>query len=475
LNVSREAIPLCVDLDGTLTLVDTLHESVLGLAKNSPLSLFMLPIWLLRGKAHMKRQIASRAKFEVSRLPFRTGLLDWLKLERAGGRRLVLVTAADFHVANDVAAHLDVFHETLASDGVENLGGERKRLALVERFGERGFDYVGNSRVDEHVWRSAHSAIVVGSARQAERAGRLTEVERTFPQSRGGARQWLRAVRVHQWAKNTLIFLPPVLAHQILEVPVLLVSLLAFFSFSLCASSIYLINDLLDLAADRAHRRKRNRPFAAGQLSALSGVVVSVTLLVAALALGFVVGHRFVAVLGAYYILTWAYSLRLKSAALVDVMTLAGLYSIRIIAGSAATSIEPSFWLLAFSVFIFLSLGIVKRYTEISDPGQLGNTKIHGRSYSAADLPLLLNLGVASGYCTVVVMALYVNSADSQRLYRHSEPLWLICPLLLYWISRVWLLTARGQMQDDPVLFALRDRNSLTVLALLGAIIVLSI
>jgi 4-hydroxybenzoate polyprenyltransferase len=475
LNVSREAIPLCVDLDGTLTLVDTLHESVLGLAKNSPLSLFMLPIWLLHGKAYMKRQIAFRAKFEVSRLPFRSSLLDWLKLERAGGRRLVLVTAADSHVANDVAAHLDVFHETLASDGLENLGGERKRRALVERFGERGFDYVGNSRVDERVWRSAHSAIVVGSARQAERAGRLTEVERTFPQSRGSARQWLRAVRVHQWAKNTLIFLPPVLAHQIFQAPVFLVSLLAFFSFSLCASSIYLINDLLDLSADRAHRRKRDRPFAAGQLSALSGVAVSITLLVAALALGLVVGFRFAAVLGAYYVLTWAYSLRLKSAPLVDVMTLAGLYSIRIIAGSAATSIPPSFWLLAFSVFIFLSLGIVKRYTEISDSGQLGNGRIHGRGYSAADLPLLLNLGVASGYCTVVVMALYVNSADSQRLYRHSEPLWLICPLLLYWVSRVWLLTTRGQMQDDPVVFALRDRISLTVLALLGAIIFLSI
>jgi 4-hydroxybenzoate polyprenyltransferase len=286
---------------------------------------------------------------------------------------------------------------------------------------------------------------------------------------------WLKAIRVHQWVKNLLVFLPAVLAHQILAPKVMAHSVGAFVAFSLCASSVYLINDLFDLAADRAHPRKRNRPFAAGSLSARSGLVASVVLFCGAAVLALAVGWKFAAVLAGYYLLTLAYSVRLKKAAFLDVMTLASLYTLRIIAGSAATNIQLSFWLLAFSVFIFLSLGFVKRYTELDEARQAGKTIAAGRGYMAADLPLIMTLGVAAGYCTVVVMALYINSADSQVLYRHNKPLWLVCPLLLYWISRIWLVTTRGQMHDDPVLFALRDRSSLVVLGLLGLIMYFSV
>jgi 4-hydroxybenzoate polyprenyltransferase/phosphoserine phosphatase len=469
------AVPLCVDLDGTLTPVDTLHESLLSLARQAPAALLRLPLWLRTGKARVKREIAARIHFDAAQLPLNPELLEWLRAERARGRRLVLATAADSAVAEQIAARLGLFDEVIASDGIRNLSADAKRAALVDRFGERGFDYVGNERADEPVWRAARSAIVVGSARQILRAQRIGDVERAFPTAAMRPAVWIKAIRLHQWVKNTLIFLPAVLAHRIFVPAVLLESVAAFVAFGLCASSVYLVNDLLDLSADRRHPRKFKRPFACGALSAQSGLVAAVILLCGAALLAGFVGWKFAAVLGGYYLLTWSYSLRLKRAALVDVMTLAGLYTIRIVAGAAATSIPLSFWLLAFSVFIFLSLGFVKRYTELDDARQAGAMNSHGRGYWATDLPLLMNLGVAAGYCTVVVMALYINSTDSQALYRHNKPLWLVCPLLLYWISRIWLLTTRSQMHDDPVVFALRDRLSLVVLGLLGVIVLMSI
>jgi 4-hydroxybenzoate polyprenyltransferase/phosphoserine phosphatase len=468
-------VPLCVDLDGTLTPIDTLHEALLGLARQAPRTLIHLPFWLRLGKARMKREVAAHFKFNAADLPLNRPLLEWLRAERESGRYLVLATAADSSVAEQVAARIGLFDKIIASDGRQNLSADAKCAALVENFGERGFDYVGNERADEPAWRAARKAIVVGTLKQAERTRRIADVERVFINERAGVRVWIKAMRVHQWVKNMLIFLPAILAHRILDPAILLQSVAAFFAFGLCASSVYLINDLLDLSVDRNHPRKCQRPLASGVLSARNGLVMAVTLICASAALAVFVSLPFAGVLCGYYVLTWTYSLRLKRAALVDVMTLAGLYTIRIIAGAAATSIQLSFWLLAFSVFIFLSLGLVKRYTEINDGYHAGKLISHGRGYSAADLPLLMSLGVASGFCTVVVMALYINSTDSQALYRHNKPLWLVCPLLLYWLSRVWLLTTRAQMHDDPVVFALRDRISLVVLALLGFIVLVSI
>jgi len=472
--MNEAGIPLCVDLDGTLTPVDTLHESLLQLARQSPMAIMLLPIWLLRGKAQLKREVANRTAYDTSLLPLNAELHTWLKAERDAGRRIVLATAADSHIAQQIAEQVGMFDSVIASDGICNLSAEAKRKRLVEHFGEKGFDYVGNERADEYVWRSARKAVVVGTHSQAARAARITEVERHFVAPAAGLKVWLKAMRLHQWVKNLLIFLPILLAHRITAPVVLLQAGVAFVAFGLCASSVYLLNDLFDLPADRLHPRKRNRPFAAGLLSARGGLMVSAMLFCVSALLAVSVGLKFAGVLAGYYLLTWAYSLRLKRAASVDVMTLAGLYTIRIIAGSAATGIPLSFWLLAFSVFIFLSLGFVKRYTELDDARRAGRLTASGRGYTAEDLPLIMTLGVAAGYCTVVVMALYINSPESQLLYRHNKPLWLICPLLLYWISRVWLLTTRGQMHDDPVVFALRDRLSLGVIGLLGIVVLLS-
>jgi len=468
-------IPLCVDLDGTLTPVDTLHESMLSLGKLSPASLLALPTWLSAGRAQFKRCIAERIQIDATSLPFRQDLLEWLREERGKGRRLVLATAADQTVAQRVAAHLELFDEVVSSNGTDNLSGERKRRALVERFGEKGFDYVGNDTKDEAVWKSARHAIVVGATGLAKRARRVAAVSRVFPSSGGSLRTWIKAIRLHQWVKNVLVLLPAVMAHTILQPGVLWATLLAFLAFGLCASSVYVVNDLFDLAADRDHPRKRSRPFASGALSARSGGIAAILLMLGAVTIASELRPLFWATLGGYYTLTWTYSLRLKRTAIVDVLTLAGLYTMRIIAGAAATLTPLSFWLLAFSTFIFLSLGCVKRYTELDDARRAGKVTSHGRGYWADDLPLIMSLGTASAYSTVMVLALYINSADSRMLYAHSTPLWLICPLLLYWISRVWLLTTRGQMHDDPVVFALRDRVSLFVFALLALIIFVAI
>lgn len=466
------SLPLCVDLDGTLTPVDTLHELLLALAKQSPAALLAAPGWIVRGKTAFKQELAARVTIDAATLPYHEGLLDWLRSERANGRRLVLATASNRATADAVAAHLALFDEVIATDDGENLSGEGKRRALVERYGERGFDYAGNGTVDAAVWRSARQAIVVGPPALAVHAGRLAEPGPVFARPPSSPMVWLRAMRLYQWVKNLLVFVPAMLAHRIATPEVLLNAALAFVAFGLCASSVYLVNDLLDLPADRRHKRKRFRPFASGALSAKQGVIAAALLLASAIEVAALVNARFCAVLAAYYAFTWAYSLSLKRKALVDVMTLAGLYTIRIIAGAAATSIAPSFWLLAFSIFLFLSLGIVKRYTELEDARQAG--KLAGRGYSAADLPLLQSLGTAAGYSAIVVMALYVNSPDSQALYRHSKGLWLICPLLLFWVSRVWLLATRGQMTDDPIVFALRDRISLVVIAAIGAVVAVS-
>ncbi len=441
------AVPLCVDLEGALTPVDVSVEALLSLLRQAPAALLSLPFWLRRGRSRMNREIAARVTLDTARLPLNRELLEWLQGQRAGGRRLVLVSAADARIAGQIAAQVGLFDEVIAGDGKTTLSGGTKRALLIERFGDAGFEYV------------AHGFTPDAAAAAAPRRTSLV---------------WIKAMRLHQWVKNALIFIPALLAHQVLVPTVFAQSAAAFLAFGLCASSVYLVNDLLDLTADRQHPRKRERPFASGALSARSGLAAALLLFGSAALLALIVGPRFAAVLGGYYVLTWAYSLRLKRAALVDVMTLAGLYTLRIIAGAAATGIALSFWLLAFSIFIFLSLGFVKRYTELDDARQSGKMDSHGRGYLATDLPLLMTLGIAAGYCTVVVMALYINSTDSQALYRHNKPLWLVCPLLLYWISRMWLLTTRGQMRDDPVVFALRDGLSLIVLALLGLIVLIS-
>jgi len=473
--VDHSGVPLCVDLDGTLIQSDLLIESILMLLSQNPLMIFALLTWLLRGKAFMKREIALRVELNPATLPYNEPLLRWLE-QQNGTRKIVLCTASDTSLARSVANHINIFTEVVASDGVRNLSGERKAGELIKRFGDRGFDYAGNARVDLHVWKHSRSAIVVETGSSLSKAAaKHTSIERRFILPSAGVRTWLKALRIHQWVKNILVFLPILASHRLLEADALFQSMLSFLCFGMCASSVYLTNDLLDLAADRQHRRKRHRPFAAGTLPLIAGPVVAALLLIAGMALAYFVSSVFLAVLVGYYILTSAYSLRLKRIVMLDVIVLATLYTTRILGGTAAIHSKPSFWLLAFSMFIFLSLAMVKRYTELLALQHSGKVKISGRGYDVGDIPLIQSLGGSSGYLAVLVLALYVDSTASIALYRHPHYLWMLCPLLLYWISRIWAIAHRGVMHDDPVIFAVTDKVSQAVLLIATAIVISAI
>lgn len=473
-NPDQSRIPLCVDMDGTLLRTDVLLEGMLRLLRRNPGFVFLLMIWAFRGRPALKSEVAKRVDLPVETLPVNAAFLGWLQSEKARGRRLVLCTAAWHSIARAVASRFRIFDEVLATEDDENLSGRHKANRLVAKFGEQGYDYAGNGLRDLPVWQHARSAIVVQPSLGLTRTiGRVPNVERTFRASSRRLTSWVRAFRLHQWTKNVLVLVPALAAHRILEPSTLVQVGVAFFSFSLAASGNYLLNDLLDLDADRAHATKHRRPFASGDLQIHEGVLLSTLLMVTGTILGgLVLGPVFLTVLLAYLLVSFWYSLALKRHAMVDIMCLAALYTLRIIAGSAATEIEPTFWLLAFSMFLFLSLAAAKRVTELRALVAKGRSTTAGRGYEVDDLPLLLTFGVAAGYVSVLVMALYVQSG-AEALYAEPRLLWLICPVLLYWISRIWLKTYRGQLDEDPVVFALTDRPSLlaaTVCAILIAL-----
>lgn len=459
---------LCVDLDGTLLNSDILYESVLALLARNPLYLFLLPLWLLRGKAALKRELASRVVLPAETLPYNHQVLELLRTTTQRPR--VLCTASDELLVQPIAEHLGFFEQVIASDGKRNLSGRNKADVLVEAFGQGNFDYAGNGSVDLHVWDKAGGAWVVNNGPAlAKAAAQRTTVHAHWP-APPRARAWLKALRLHQWLKNLLVFVPLLTAHRFLDLESVLQSTIALVAFGSCASGVYVLNDLLDLTPDRQHPRKRKRPFAAGRLPLLQGLLAAPALTVAGLLLSLACNSEFTLVLLAYYVMTLAYSLRLKRIVMIDVVLLAALYTVRIIGGAVAIGIELSFWLLAFSMlmFMFLSLALLKRYTELHAMLSSGKTRTIGRAYSVEDLPLLQSMGAAAGYIAVMVMALYINSPESVELYRNPKLLWLVCPVLLYWVSRVWIIAHRGEMHDDPIVFAATDRVSQIVLVLCG-------
>ena len=469
---ASQAVPLCVDLDGTLVKTDLLYESVLALIKSMPLYVFLIPFWLLRGKAYLKRAVCRRVELDVAALPYHAELVEYLRAEHGRGRKIVLATAADRGVAERVAAHVGVFDEVIASDGCTNLCGRHKLEAIEGRFGARGFDYAGNARVDLKIWRRCRGAIVVNpSPGVIGRAAGMADVLRTFESRPSAARSVVRAVRVHQWVKNLLVFVPLVTAHELDNRARVIQAVAAFVAFCMCASSAYLLNDLLDLRADRHHPSKKQRPFAAGDLHLLWGVLLTLILLGTGILIAAYLPAKFLIALSFYYTFTVAYSLYLKRKLLLDVYALGVLYTVRVLAGGAATGVPVSAWLVAFSMFLFLSLALVKRFAEIQRLAQEGaEGRAHGRNYRAADVQALSSLGTGSGFMCVLVLALYINSPQVLPLYRTPAALWLLCPLLMYWISRVWVLAFRGRMHSDPVLFALTDKVSYLVGLLAGVV-----
>jgi 4-hydroxybenzoate polyprenyltransferase len=452
--------PLCVDLDGSLLATDLLHESLLSTLQRSPWLILACVVWAARGRAHLKNQLALRARLDVASLPYREEVVAFLGEERSRGRPIVLATASSVLLARQVADHLKIFDEVIASTDELNLKGRRKAAELTKRFGAGGFDYLGDSASDLPVWQAAERAHIVDrSGRLAPRVRRQAKVDRVFATGSATTRltAMLGALRPHQWVKNLLVFVPLVAAHRLQDASLLAAAAVAFAAFCALASSAYLFNDLLDLGSDRAHPRKRQRPLASGRLSVLAGGAMSLLALAAGAALASALPIAFQLSLAAYFGLTLAYSLGLKKVPILDIVSLAGLYTLRIIGGGYAVTAPVSAWLLAFAVFLFFSLAMVKRYAELVSFAADGVASLPGRGYVVADTNLVLTAGASSAMMSVLVLALYTNGDSVAALYSNPDALWLLCPILLYWILRIWLLAARGGMHDDPVLFAVRD------------------
>jgi len=464
-------LPLAVDLDGTLISADLLWESMFQLLKKNPLFLFIIPVWLMDGKARLKFEIASRIDFDASILPYRADFLDFLYAEKASGREIVLVTAAAEPFASAVAAHLGIFTTVHASAKDLNLAAHRKAALLVDRYGEGGFDYAGNDRADIPVFKLARSAIVVAPDRTAHRYQQAT-ASRRFDRSKPRLKTYFKMLRVHQWLKNVLVFAPAVLAHQIDNPAVMLPSFAAFIAFCTAASAIYIINDIIDLPLDRQHATKRNRPFANGALSIPFGLSVSAVLLAGTVAICFFLPPAFALVIGLYAVTTTAYSFAIKRMLLIDVLCLAGLYCLRLLGGKAAAELPPSFWLIAFGMFFFLSLALVKRFVELQTSNVSERDRIAGRGYRPEDISIVGQAGISSAFAAALVLSLYIQSQEVVGYYTAPWLIWPLVPIVLYINVRIWILAHRREMHEDPVVFIAKDWRSQVVVGI-GALFML--
>lgn len=467
------SLPLCIDLDGTLVKTDMLFESLARLLKHKPLLILLLPFWCLQGRAALKRKLASHVSIDVHSLPYNRPLIDWLRLQKDNRRQLLLVTAADETIAQPVADHLGFFDRVLASDGILNLKGKAKLRVLRQQL-DGGFEYAGDSKADLEIWRHCSSAVTVGASPSLLRQLRkLVPEVRSFEGTRTTWRHYFSALRIHQWAKNILIYVPLITSHKLDQIDLLVQSTFCLLVFGLCSSAQYILNDLVDLEADRAHPKKRARPFASGDLPLPVGFVLSPLLLLTSLGAAWLYSKALVALLVIYFVLSLAYSLYLKKVVLVDTFCLSTLYLLRIIAGHIVTGVPFSVWLLSFAFFLFLSLAFSKRWTEL-DLVQRTNGSMNGRGYHVDDTLQVNLFGVCSAFLSTVVFILYLQSEKVKELYRTPEVLWALSPIYLYWIIHIWILSTRGKVQEDPVVFVMKDWVTYVVAALCGFIMFLA-
>jgi 4-hydroxybenzoate polyprenyltransferase/phosphoserine phosphatase len=476
LSAIPTAEALVVDLDGTLVRTDTLHEQSLVLLKRRPWVLVRAALALVtRGRAALKDVLAAAVTLEPSTLPYRDGVLAAVRAHKLAGGRTVLASAAAAPVVEGIAGYLGLFDTVIASSPRENLKGERKLAAIRAALGATPFVYVGDSRADLDVWRGASRAVVVSSsgtlARKARALGVPVDV---VVEKRSRVRLLAKQLRLHQWVKNALLLVPMLAAHKLSDQTAVGAAVLAAVAFSFLASSVYVFNDMVDLESDRRHHAKRNRPLASGALP-LAWAFLTLPLLIggaAAIAAGLPV--RFAAWLGIYVVLNLAYSFRIKEVMILDVMVLTSFYGIRILAGGAATMIPVSHWLMSFGIFFFFSLAMLKRQTEIARTSARGVDAVHGRGYRADDRLPIFVMGLGAALLSILVLTLYFQSDAVVRQYARPDRLWMLVPLLLYWHGRIWMLAWRGEMHDDPVEFAVKDRVSWLVAALFAGVLALA-
>jgi len=473
---SGEQIPLCIDLDGSLLNSDLFYESILLLIRKNPIFIFYLPIWLMvGGKGYLKEQIAMRVQIDIDSLPFNAELIEFLFQKHKSGRHLVLATGSNIRFAREIADYLGFFDDVIASTGDLNLTGKKKLAVLNERYGMRGFDYVGNSSEDLIIFKQARKSILVNmSSYLLSKAKNTSNVSEIFPPAKKKIRLIIKSMRIHQWAKNFLIFVPLLTSHTFTNSNHIFSTFFSFVIFCFCSSSIYIINDLFDLKVDRKHPNKKKRPFASGELSIQFGLGVFLLLLIISVSITYFIQQNLLAVLFFYICLTLAYSFYLKKIMLLDAIILAILYTTRVIAGHVSTNLHFSIWLLAFSFFLFFGLALLKRFCELKNLCLIQKEPENDRGYLLSDLQEINILGVCSCFLSILVFIMYISSKEVIILYNYPQVLWLICPILLFWVNRVWLLANRGLVDEDPIIFALKDKASWFMGGLVGIVMLLA-
>lgn len=468
---------ICVDLDGSLVYTDTLQEVILSAVKKNIFVLFSMLYWvLIKGRAYCKNRLAAVAHPDDFIFPVNKPLVLWLEDQKKLNTKLYLVTGQTQMIADAVAKQIPIFDGVFGSDTITNLTAKNKSDFLNQKFGKGNYIYVGNSTADLKVFPDAAQGVVISNRKKfIEKVKQLTDVIQVFASAENSVKQLIKALRLHQCAKNLLIFLPLLLARQFTQSHLLLTTLLGFIIFCFTASSAYLLNDLLDLNADRSHIKKQCRSFASGQLSPLIGIVTAFLLLAGSLLLSWLfLPIDFTLTLFIYYLLTLTYSFKLKQLLLIDVFALATFYVIRIFSGMTLLSAPYSFWLLLFSFFFFMSLAFMKRYSEIILQSEESKHVIAGRAYRSDHHQEIKLFGLCSGFSAVIIFTLYIQSSESALMYHHNTLLFLIFPLLLYWILRAWLLAIDGKMHDDPVVFALKDRVTYIIATLIFVLTLLA-
>lgn len=471
-SIKNTIPPLCVDCDGTLIKTDILHESVMKYVASNPLRVFRVLLWSIRGKAIFKDILASKVLIAASSLPYNIEVLDYVKEQKDRGRKIILVTASHVKHANEVASFLNIFDDVFGTTKILNLKGENKADFLITKFGEYGFDYIGNSYADLPVWGKARKAILVGGSSTLHAKLRNINIHVKQISHGGGTplKKYAQLIRAHQWAKNLILFIPLLTSHSFSNIQN---GVLAFLSFSLTASSVYIINDLLDLDNDRIHHLKKRRPIAAGDLGIIPSVYLSFTLLTVGVGLSYFINTAFMLLVVFYVVVTVLYSFFLKRLLLIDTIILSLLYCLRLLAGHLAMDIPLSFWLMSFAIFFFFSLAMSKRFMELKyflDSGSTG--KIKGRGYEGVDLMPLGILGASSGVLSISIFSLYLQSDKVIPLYQSPMLLILLIPIFLYWISRVWILAYRGVLNEDPIIFALKDVMSYVLFIVVMVVII---
>ena len=468
---------LFVDLDGTLVATDTLFESIVIFLKNNPFRIIHLLLWYIKGKAYLKKQLSQSAMPNVAILPYNEEVLYYIRKAKSSGQQIVLATATHNKIANAVSSHLAIFDGVIATNQNFNLKGSHKLDAIINYVGKQPFDYIGDSKADIYIWQAARKAIIINPTSKLFKNLSKTTNVKTIKTSKSSSniRSWIKAIRIHQWSKNILLFLPIIMAHRFLDLDLVLKNVFAFISFSLVASSGYIFNDILDIEADRQHPIKKQRPFSAGLLSVKSGVVAFLFLILCGFTIAlFTTSILFSSILLLYFIITMTYSLFLKHKMIIDVITLSILYILRIIAGGVAITVPVSSWLIVFAMFFFISLAYMKRYTDLVTLSDDIRRNINNLCYNKRDIAIIGSAGLSSGYLSLLVLTLYIYSDHVKNLYKQPFLIWLVIPIILYFISRMWLITARGEMTNDPIIYILKDRFSYIILAIIIAIFILA-